>query len=141
MSHTPEYKAWQAMIDRCINPKNSRFERYGGRGISVCDRWRHSFSDFYADVGQRPSSIHSLERECNDGNYEPGNVIWATKESQARNKASNVYLTFKGRRMIIADWARETGINYYTLLRRNRLGMTDEAVLTTPVHSRRMKNA
>ena len=83
---TPEYAAWANMIRRCENPKNPRYANYGGRGIYVCVEWRLSFERFLDDVGFKPSLDHSLERKNNDGPYEPGNVIWATIQEQAKNK-------------------------------------------------------
>jgi hypothetical protein len=74
------------MISRCTNPKVDRFDSYGGRGITVCDRWRTSFTNFYDDLGPRPSPQHSLDRIDVNGNYEPGNVRWATPLEQAQNK-------------------------------------------------------
>ena len=75
------------MISRCANPKVKCFERYGGRGIAVCDRWRSSFENFLADMGKRPSDKHSIDRyPDNDGNYETGNVRWATAYDQNNNK-------------------------------------------------------
>ena len=82
-----EYIVWQAMIGRCSNPKNKAFRYYGGRGIVVCDRWRHDFTAFLADMGQRPSPKHSIDRINNDGNYEPGNCRWATQSEQVRNSS------------------------------------------------------
>ena len=83
----PEYRAWAAMKTRCYNPKSDSFSYYGGRGIQVCDRWLHSFENFLADVGKRPSPKHSLDRYPNtNGNYEPGNCRWATKHEQALNR-------------------------------------------------------
>lgn len=83
----PEYTAWTNMITRCTNPKHNRWKHYGGRGISVCARWRGSYEAFLADVGRKPSPSHSLDRyPNNDGNYEPTNVRWATDDQQARNK-------------------------------------------------------
>lgn len=83
---TAEYRAWQAMIQRCTNPKNDNFEYYGGRGIKVCDRWRNSYADFLGDMGRRPSRRHSIDRKDNDGNYEKGNCRWATRFLQNTNR-------------------------------------------------------
>lgn len=110
MSHSVEYQAWSAMRSRCLNPNHSNYPDYGGRGITVCDRWRDSFVAFYEDVGRRPPG-HSLDRIDNDGNYEPGNVRWATAQEQAMNRRPrescvrghpfdevNTYVTKDGRR-------------------------------------------
>jgi hypothetical protein len=84
---TPEYRTWQTMLTRCRNPKRRDFKDYGGRGITVCERWAESYQAFLADVGRRPSPKHSIDRyPDNDGNYEPGNVRWATRSEQARNQ-------------------------------------------------------
>jgi hypothetical protein len=81
----PVYAVWAAMLQRCNNPKSISYERYGGRGITVCERW-HVFADFAADMGERPSALHSLDRIDPNGNYEPGNVRWATASEQARTR-------------------------------------------------------
>jgi hypothetical protein len=83
--YCPEYNTWAGMHSRCENPKEAGYKNYGGRGITVCERWR-SFENFYADVGDRPSPKHSIDRINNDGNYEPGNVRWATRTEQNRNR-------------------------------------------------------
>ena len=86
-SRSRPYTLWRAMLARCYLPKNKRYDRYGARGIVVCDRWRNSFDAFLADMGEPPPGL-TLERRDNDGNYEPGNCIWATRTAQARNRAS-----------------------------------------------------
>ena len=82
---TPEYIAWLDMKQRCANPKNASYPNYGGRGIRVCARWMHSFDNFLVDIGSRPPG-HSLDRIDNDGDYEPGNCKWSTKQEQNRNR-------------------------------------------------------
>lgn len=86
LSSSREYWIYHAMKSRCLNPKSSDYPRYGGRGIKVCDRWQHSFENFYADMGPRPSDKHSIERRENNGNYEPSNCYWATASEQNKNK-------------------------------------------------------
>ena len=81
-----EYMAWHAMKQRCLNPKHAAYSRYGGRGIRVCDEWRDNFQQFLVDVGPRPDPSLSLDRIDNDGDYRPGNVRWATRSQQARNR-------------------------------------------------------
>lgn len=86
MRDTPEYAIWCAMKARCHNPNDRDFKYYGARGVRVCDTWRTSFEAFIADVGRRPDPTLSIERLDNAKGYEPGNVAWATKEAQARNR-------------------------------------------------------
>lgn len=102
---TPEYTAWCLMISRCTNNKKAEWHRYGGRGIRVCRRWRHSFQSFLDDMGQRPSPRHSLDRVKNNGDYKPSNCRWATKIEQSRN--TEVYLDAKWRRRLLRDMQDE----------------------------------
>lgn len=118
MIHTPEYASWSHMKDRCKNINSKDFKNYGGRGISVCERWDMSFENFFSDVGARPTSAHSIDRINVDGNYEPSNCRWATNFQQARNKRVNVFLEVNGKKQVLSDWAREIGINVSTLYAR-----------------------
>ena len=86
---TPEYQSWAKMIHRCTNPKAHNWKWYGGRGITVCERWRSSYANFLADMGRRPSLKHSIDRINNDGNYEPGNCRWATQSEQVQNSRAS----------------------------------------------------
>ena len=133
LCHSPENMAWREMRKRCYSVQHARYADYGGRGISVCERWKASFEAFYEDMGPRPSSSHSLERINNDGNYEPGNCRWATPQEQARNRRNNRLLTFQGKTLCAAEWSAITGIHYNTLYGRIAKGWSDERVLTTPV--------
>lgn len=85
---SPEYVSWTNMKMRCNNPLHNRYQRYGGRGITVCERW-NEFPNFFEDMGPKPSPKHSLDRIDNSGNYEPGNCRWATVKQQNNNRSSN----------------------------------------------------
>lgn len=127
----PEYRAWINMKSRCYNPETPGFDRYGGRGISVCDQWRDNFEAFYRDVGQRPTAQHSLDRWPNpDGNYAPDNVRWATRVEQTRNFAdANRIVRVGGRDMTLAEAVDDAPVPYNTVLYRLKRGWTiDDAI-------------
>lgn len=132
MSRLPEYATWTWMITRCTNPKTKAFARYGGRGISVCERWR-TFPPFFDDMGQRPSPKHSLDRIDNNKGYEPGNCRWATRREQSRNKAKTRMLTVNGVARPLADWADSVGLPHSTIRTRLALGWTPEAAVHAPL--------
>lgn len=107
---SPTYVSWCSLIQRCTNPKSPYWADYGGRGITVCDRWREDFVNFLADVGERPSLKHSIDRfPDKNGNYEPGNVRWATDHEQKRNTRYTRNITVDGVTHCLADWARTLG--------------------------------
>jgi hypothetical protein len=129
-SKTQTYRIWHQMLDRCRNPKSTVFAYYGGRGISVCERWR-SFENFFADMGERPEG-RSIERNDVNGSYEPGNCRWATDKEQNLNKRNTVYMELRGVRKPMMEWAEELGISYDALKGRRKLGWSDERALTEP---------
>lgn len=128
LSRSPEYGVWEEMIQRCTNPNNEHYARYGGRGITVCDTW-FDFANFIRDMKQRPSGL-SLERKNNDLGYNPDNCKWANKAEQSRNRCNNVNVTAFGRTMCIRDWSIETGIVFETLRHRIQRGVPPEKALT-----------
>lgn len=126
------WNTWKRMIERCCNPKDTNYARYGGRGITVCARWRESSSAFFDDMGPKPSPDLTLDRIDNDGPYEPANCRWATRREQTRNKRTNVRLTHNGRTQCVVDWAREHGLDPKTLASRLKMGWSMERALSTP---------
>lgn len=130
--HRSEYMIWVDMRRRCNNPKRKGYRDYGGRGIRVCEQWNKSFEAFFADMGPRPSPGHSLDRyPNNDGNYEPGNVRWATDQQQGVNKRKNRFLEFEGLRLTVSEWAVRKGLGPKTILYRLKAGWSVKDALTT----------
>lgn len=110
---SPTYNTWAKMNDRCNSPKCSEYKWYGGRGITVCDRWK-SFVTFLADMGERPEGKTLDRKDCN-GNYEPSNCRWITQKEQANNTRRNVLITFNDKTKTVAEWADLLGLKYDTL--------------------------
>lgn len=130
MDGTPEYRAWHAMWSRCTNPRNSSYARYGARGIRVDPEWG-DFTTFIRDIGMRPSRLHSLDREKNNGDYSKSNCRWATPDEQANNRSSNRALTAFGETMNLCEWSRKVGIRADTVAYRiDKWGWTPEKALT-----------
>jgi len=109
-SKVPEYSVWADMRSRCTNTNRKCYADYGARGIKVCERW-DSFENFYSDMGKRPTSKHSIERDDVNGDYEPSNCRWATQVEQANNKTNSVYYTYKGTTKTFANWMRILSIS------------------------------
>lgn len=126
MTSAPEYQAWSSMIQRCENPNAGEYQRYGARGITISSAWRQSFEAFLAYIGHRPTDNHSLDRIDPNGNYEPGNVRWATKTTQQRNRRVNRFVPFGSEMVTLAEAAERSGLDKGTIRARLRRGWPAE---------------
>ena len=129
--NTRVYRIWQSMKNRCFLQNHPTYKDYGARGITVCERWL-KFENFFADMGHPPED-HSIERLDNDGNYEPGNCVWATRAIQARNRRSNHIIEVNGLSLTIVDWAARIGASPSAIHDRIRRGWDMKRVVTEPV--------
>lgn len=125
---TSEYRAWADMLNRCQNSNIPNYHLYGGRGIKVCKRW-YEFSNFLDDMGDKPSSNHSLGRIDNDGDYTPENCRWETREQQNNNRSDNKFIECDGLKLTPSQWARRLGISRDTIWARIRRGWSDYQVI------------
>jgi len=133
---TKEYRIWTHIKTRCFNNKSPKFISYGGRGITMCDRWRYSYVNFLEDMGRCPANKDSIDRIDNNGNYEPKNCRWADLYEQGCNMRSNVVIEYNGESKIIAEWARITGISESVLQYRVKMDWGADKIIETPI----MKN-
>lgn len=133
-STTPEYVIYQAMLQRCTNPKHTKWARYGGRGITVCLEWTESFERFRSDMGLRPSSTHWIERKDNNKGYSKENCCWLERRRQQHNRSNSHKITFKGQTKTVTDWAQSLNCSPITLFARLNLpGWTEADALTIPI--------
>ncbi len=114
-SQTPEYNAWRAMKSRCFGKNEIHQKQYRNKGITVCDRWKTSFENFFKDMGYKPDSSYSLDRIDSNGNYSPENCRWATIKEQNSNKSNNIMITYEDKTQCLQHWAKELNINPHTL--------------------------
>jgi hypothetical protein len=138
-SRSKLYHVWSSMRDRCTNPNCKAYRYYGGRGITVCERWLNSFAAFQEDVGKRLDGM-TLDRINSNGNYEPNNVRWATMKTQQQNRRNNVYLTAFGETKIAGDWVidERCAAPLGTLYRRvGVLGWDHQKAIETPINKAR----
>lgn len=130
------FRIWQGMLTRCHNANDHSYERYGGRGVAVCERWRDSFQDFLADMGEPPTPGHSIERIDGSGNYEPGNCCWATSQEQARNRRSSLVIEHGCIVQTASEWDEANGFYPGTVSRRLSRGWSIADAVTTPINPR-----
>lgn len=129
---TSIYRAWESMLYRCTNPNSPAFKNYGGRGISVCSRWRDSFEAFFEDMGPKPSKKHSLDRIDNDGPYEPGNCRWSTRITQMRNTRKSHKIAIDKETRTLAEWAERFGLKWHTVAHRLAAGWPPRHAVSEP---------
>lgn len=130
------WHSWRDMNRRCTNQEYAQWKDYGGRGISVCERWSSSYENFLADMGIKPFSKAQIDRIDNNGNYEPSNCHWVTRAENSRNKRSNRIISSQGETLILTDWAEKTGISESLIRHRLDVGWSTEEALN-PVTRRR----
>ena len=133
MTGTRIYRIWLGMKQRCFYEKSHNFEYYGGRGISVCEKWKNSFETFFEDMKLPPTEKHSLERIDNDGNYCPENCKWATATEQMNNSRHCHYLTYQGETLTISQWTKKMGLTRSVIHARLKTGWTVDRTISTPI--------
>lgn len=134
---TPEYKTWMNMLARCSDSeglkKRKEYKNYIGRGITVCDRWKSSFQNFFDDMGRKPSSKHSIDRINNDGNYEPSNCRWATSVQQGNNRRFNKLIKINDQVKTLEEWSRDFNIKSSVARKRIESGWPIKEAFLTPI--------
>lgn len=131
MTKTRTFKSWDSMKQRCLNPNAPDYDRYGGRGITICRRWLEKFDNFLSDMGERPEG-KTLDRIDPDGNYEPENTRWATISEQQFNRRSNLKLEYQGQIRKIVDLSNESGVPLKILRWRIENGWDVARAVDTP---------
>lgn len=137
MSKTTTFAVWRGMLQRCRNPKNPAYSKYGGRGITVCDQWL-SFERFLSDMGVRPDG-KSLDRINNNEGYSPSNCRWASRKTQNSNKTTTVLLTIDGVTQCARDWSRSIGVNQSLITNRVKAGMTHKEAYLATLNAKRSR--
>jgi hypothetical protein len=143
VTRSPEYQTLCSMLQRCNNPSSQAYKYYGGKGVKICDEWNglDKYLTFLSYMGRRPSRAHSIDRWPNrEGNYEPGNVRWATPSEQTRNTSRNVMVVFQGRRMCLTDAAKQKGVKPQTLQTRIASGLSPQQAVDKPMDYSRHPN-
>lgn len=136
----PEYRVWAGMKSRCYQKNNKSYRNYGARGIVICDWWRHSFPNFYQDMGTRPP-FHVIDRIDPNGNYCPENCRWVDMKLSAQNTRKSIWITFNNETLALSDWARKLNVPAERLRDRYHKGLSVEEILFKPVYAVRFREA
>ncbi len=132
VSKSPEYAAWRSIIGRCEVEGTRDYDRYGGIGITICPEWRNDFQAFLRHIGPKPTPKHTVDRINSKGNYEPGNVRWATQKEQQNNRSDNVWMEYNGETHTLKQWSEIAGIKYITFWWRWNQGWRGDKLLSKP---------
>ena len=134
-----EWRIWRGLKDRCCNPRHSSYPDYGGRGVSLCERWQEDFIHFLQDMGDCPEEDSQIDRISSAGNYEPGNCRWVSPSENCNNRSSNRWLTYQGETLTATQWARRNGVKAELIYDRLERGWPDERILTQPARALRRR--
>lgn len=129
--NTPGYRHWRSVVQRCVDPNVDSWRYYGGKGVTVCDRWRE-YANFLADMGPKPPGMQ-IDRIDGSKGYEPGNCRWVTPTENIRNRSNTRRLTARGETLTLTEWSERTGLGYTTIKERVRRGWSAEDALSRPV--------
>ncbi len=132
-----EYRSWRGARERCLLPSVEHYAQYGGRGITICERWKDSFANFLADLGPKPTPYHTIERNNVNGNYEKDNCRWATRIEQSRNMQRSVYVEYEGERLLFIELVKRLGLNRYAVYGRLKNGWSLEQALAIPIRPKK----
>ena len=130
VSRSEEYRTWISMKERCYDHASPSYPIYGAVGITVCERWRKSYQNFLADMGRKPDSQYTIDRIRSERGYSPSNCKWSTKQEQAQNRSTTVWLTLGIRKLPITEWAKILGVHKSTISLRIKAGWSVEDTLT-----------
>jgi len=134
IQYPSEYQSWKSMHARCLDQKHKRYKYYGGRGITICDRWKE-FKNFMLDMGRKPDPKFTIERNDVNGNYEPGNCKWISRKDQGRNRQNSVYVVYEGRKLLLIDLVEELGLSRSVVYGRLQGGWTLAQAIALPLNS------
>lgn len=131
-SHSKEHNAWTGIKQRCYDRNDKSYKNYGGRGITMCERWINSYENFLLDIGRAPTKKHSIERKKVNEGYSPDNCVWATSIEQANNTRKNHLITYRGETKTRAQWCRIFNIDYFKVRYRIQKGWNLDKAFLTP---------
>lgn len=138
MSKTRQYRCYMSMMKRCFDTKNERYKDYGGRGVTVCDKWNRGFEFFWEDMRKSYNNNLTLDRINVNGNYSKENCRWSTPKQQSNNTRNNIKITYNGETKTISEWAEILNIKTNTLRCRYKRGWNIERLMEQPIQKHKI---